>query len=184
MNNNEENIIVINNGENKEHNCINNSVNIDSDKERPNNILVKYKKKYCYGECSIKYMFIFLCISMITYGLIYIGLQIKNSNLNELTNSIKLVENKLDALDTLNDQLNNITTAVKKIDINKILNDADNLINLLKICLKPVEFKGTIDGIPMQSNVNQYNPSFNNEDYNNYQTRYKNNFTGNINFDV
>ena len=110
---------------------------------------------------------------MITYGLIYIGLQIKNSNLNELTNSIKLVENKLDALDTLNDQLNNITTAVKKIDINKILNDADNLINLLKICLKRLNLRN-YDGIPVQSNVNQYNPSFNNEDYNNYQTRYKN----------
>ena len=128
---------------------IRNSEDINSDS---NDIIIK--KKYDWYNI-FKYFFLFMCMSMICLSFIYVGIQIKNTNIPELANKLDnikdlnsqliILNKSLLKIDDLQSQLKLINNYFSKLDIKNFSNKINEIIKILKIFTKPIKFEGSFE---------------------------------------
>jgi hypothetical protein len=96
-----------------------------------NNYKDNYKPKN-YIFHFFKFTIYILCSIFISYSIVYLGLEIKHSNFNELNGYMRNIGSKLESMDGLNKNLINLNNNLLSPNYNKLYNEFKDFSDTIK----------------------------------------------------
>ena len=123
------------------NNHFSNAIFIDLKKQQNLNNIFKYNNNNMYKHIYkpknyifhfFKFSIYILCSILISYSIIYLGLEIKHSNFNELNGYMKNIGNKLESMDGLNQNLINLNNNLLSPNYNKLYNEFKEFSDTIK----------------------------------------------------